>query len=404
LEVAVATNLVSSIMQFLTPDMVGRIATALGLNRSDAQSGVSAAVPALLAALSGLADKPGGAQSLVNTIKQQSGVADTFAGMIGGSNQASFIERGSSLLTSLLGSQDSSSLSGAIGRFGGLGQTKAMSLLGMLAPLVMSLIGKQIGARGVDVGSLTGLLASQRDQIAQALPGTMSQMLESAGLGSGFEQVRSAAATAASQVSRASDYRPHASTPRPERTARGETGVPNWVYWLLPLLVLGGLLWYLLSRPLEEQQAQRETPPPARTQQERQTTGQATTGQAPQTTVGQSVVVGGVDVKNALGDSLADVRISLQGVTDAGSAQAVLPKLEAAKTQIDKVSGLVGQLSDDQRKVVAVIIATAMPLINQQTDRVMGIPGVGDVLKPTIGPMKTRLAELSATTTGAGRQ
>jgi hypothetical protein len=81
-----ATNLVSYEMQFLTPDMIGRIAAALGLNRGDAQSGVSVAVPALLAASSGLADKPGGAQSLVNTIKQQSGMLDNFASMMGGSN------------------------------------------------------------------------------------------------------------------------------------------------------------------------------------------------------------------------------------------------------------------------------------------------------------------------------
>jgi hypothetical protein len=429
-----STNLVSYVMQFLTPDMVGRIAAALGLNRSDAQSGVSAAVPALLASFAGLADKPGGAQSLVNTIKQQSGVADNFASMIGGSNQASFIERGSSLLTSLLGSQDSSSLASAVGRFAGLGQTKATSMLGMLAPLVMGLISKQIGTRGIDVGSLTSLLASQRDQIAQALPGGMGQMLEGAGLGSGYEPMRGAAGSAAPQVSRASDYRsdqPRAaasdqyrpyptSTPRPpERTVRAETGVPNWVYWLLPLLVLGGLLWYLLNRPHEEQHARQE--PPAQTeqrqvpQQQPQTTGQAPTqqGQATtpqgqpggQQTAGQSVVVGGVDVKNTLGDSLADMRTSLQNIAEGGSAQAALPKLENAKNQFDRISSLSGQLSEDQRKTLAGVVTTAMPVINQLSDRVMAMPGVGDVLRPTIGPMRTKLAELSgqSATTGSGR-
>jgi hypothetical protein len=427
-----STNLVSYVMQFLTPDMVGRIAAALGLNRSDAQSGVSAAVPALLAALSGLADKPGGAQSLVNTIKQQSGVADNFGSMIGGSNQASFMDRGSSLLTSLLGGQDASSLAGAVGRFAGLGQTKATSLLGMLAPLVMSLIGKQIGTRGIDVGSLTSLLASQRDQIAQSLPGGMGQMLESAGIGGGFEQARATAAGAGPQVSRASDYRPsdqyRPSTPSdrpyptsttrpPERTVRAETGAPNWVYWLLPLLVLAGLIWYLVSRPHEEQQARQETRPPAQTQQQQapsqpQTTGQAPSGQQagqaqqPPAAGGPSVVVGGVDLKNTLGDGLADMRTSLQSVVDGGSAQAALPKLEAAKNQIDRISSLAGQLSDDQRKVLAGVITTAMPAINQLTDRVMAMPGVGDVLRPTVGPIKTKLAELSGqpSTTGSGRQ
>jgi hypothetical protein len=427
-------------MQYLTPDMVGRMAAALGLNRSDAQSGVSAAVPALLASFCGLADKPGGAQSLVNTIKQQSGIADNFASMIGGSNQASFVDRGTSLLTSLLGSSDSSSLASAVGRFAGLGQSKATSLLGMLAPLVMGLIGKQIGTRGIDVGSLTSLLASQRDQIAQAMPGGMGQMLESTGL---------AAASAGPQVSRASDYRstppereyarsssdqyrtasdqyrsssdrPYpTSTPRPtERsTVRAETGVPNWVYWLLPLLVLGGLLWYLLNRPHEEQHARVEQPGQTTEQrqipqQQPQTTGQApsqpTTTQpsAGQTQMGQSgsVVVGGVDVKNTLGDSLSDLRTSLQSIVDGGSAQTALPKLEAAKNQIDRISSLSSQLSDDQRKTLAGVIAGAMPVINQLTDRVMAMPGVGDVLKPTLGPMKSKLAEMSgSTTTGSGR-
>jgi hypothetical protein len=423
-----STNLVSYVMQFLTPDMVGRIASALGLNRSDAQSGVTAAVPALLAAFSGLADKPGGAQSLVNTIKQQSGVVDNFASMIGGSNQASFIERGSSLLTSLLGSHDQASLASAVGRYAGLGQTRATSMLGMLAPLIMGLISKQIGTRGIDVGSLTSLLASQRDQIAQTLPAGMGQMLESAGLGGGFEPLRSTATSGTSQASRGSDqyrsdnrsdrsssndqYRQYPAS-RPvttERSTRAEPGVPNWVYWLLPLLVLGGLLWYLLGRPHEEQHARQETPPPVTTQQERptttpQTTGQAPSGQSQQTTGGQTVVVGGVDVKNTLGDSLSDLRTSLQGITDANSAQAALPKLEAAKNQIDRVSSLAGQLSTDQRKTLAGVVATALPMITQLTDRVMGIPGVGDMLKPTIDPMKNKLAELSGqpSTTGSGR-
>jgi hypothetical protein len=375
-----ATNLVSYMMQFLTPDMIGRIAGALGLNRSDAQSGVSAVVPALLAAFGGLADKPGGAQSLVNTIKQQSGVLDNFASMIGGNNQSSFIERGSSLLTSLLGSHDQAALTGAVSRFAGLGQNKAGSLLGMLAPVVMGLIGRQIGTRGVDVGSLTGLLASQKEQIAQALPSGMGELLDRTGLSSGLE-------SAAAQVRRATtaatgQFTQYTSSARERERARRDTtfGIPNWAYWALPIIVLGGLLWYLLGRPPHEQLAQEPTPP------------------------AQSVTVGGVDIKNTIGDSLSDLRTSLQGVTDVPSAQAALPKLEAAKTQIDKVSNLVGQLTPDQRKVVAGVIAPAMPTINRLTDRVLEIPGVGDVLRPTIDPVKTKLADLSGpSTVGSGR-
>jgi hypothetical protein len=376
-----ATNLVSYMMQFLTPDMIGRIAGALGLNRNDAQSGVTAVVPALLAAFSGLADKPGGAQSLVNTVKQQSGVLDNFASMIGGNNLSSFIERGSSLLTSLLGSHDQSALTGAVARFAGLGQNKASSLLGMLAPVVMGLIGRQIGTRGVDIGSLTSLLASQKEQIAQALPNGLGELLDRTGLSSGLESARRA--TTAAAPGQFTQYTP---PPRErERADRDATfGIPNWAYWALPLLALGGLLWYLLGRPAQHEQVAQEPAPPVQQS--------------------QSVTVGGVDIKNTIGDSLTDLRTSLQGITDVASARAALPKLETARTQIDKVSNLVGQLTPDQRKVVAAVIAPAMPAINRLTDKVLEIPGVGDVLRPTIDPVKTKLADLSGpSTVGSGR-
>jgi hypothetical protein len=46
-----ATNLVSLVMKFLTPDMIGRIASALGLDRNDTSTAVGAGVPALAQAV-----------------------------------------------------------------------------------------------------------------------------------------------------------------------------------------------------------------------------------------------------------------------------------------------------------------------------------------------------------------
>src|SRR5262249_20094664 len=144
---AMATNLVSYIMQFLTPDLIERIAGVLGLDRNDTQTGVVATIPALLAALGGVAAKPGGAQNLVDTIKQQSSVAENFGSMIATGNPSSFVDKGSSLLMSLLGSHDQSTLAGAIGRFARVGQTGGNSLLGVLTPLVVGRIGKTVGAQ-----------------------------------------------------------------------------------------------------------------------------------------------------------------------------------------------------------------------------------------------------------------
>jgi len=168
-----------------------------------------------------------------------------------------------------------------------------------------------------------------------------------------------------------------------DRTARNTT-TSNWAYWAIPLIVLGGLLWYLFANlPQREQVAQWPTPPAQ----------------------SQSVVVKGVDVKNTLGDSLSDLRASLQSITDVESTKAARPKLEAAKTLIDKVSRMAGQLTADQRKTITEVVATAMPTINRLTDKVLEIPGVSDVLRPTIDPVKTKLADLSGqpSTVGSGR-
>src|SRR4029079_13115327 len=180
-EKAMATNLVTLIMQFLTPDMIGRIANTLGVGRSDTATAIDAAVPALLAALTGVATQPGGPQKLANAAKQESGVLDRFGSMLGGGGQMSFVDRGSpmtsavlrdrgsQMLSSLLGDRDQSALANAVGKYSGLQTGPSSSLLGALAPVVMGTIAQQQGGR-VDAGSIANLLTNQKDNIAAALP------------------------------------------------------------------------------------------------------------------------------------------------------------------------------------------------------------------------------------------
>lgn len=380
-----ATNLVSSIMQFLTPDLIGRIAAALGLDRNNTQTGIAAMVPALLAALSGVAAKPGGAQNLVDTIKQQSGVADTFGSVIGAGNPSSLIERGSGMLTSLLGSHDQSALAGALGKFAGLGQTGGSSLLGMLTPLVMGLIGKQIGPR-LDAGSLSNLFASQKDRIAQALPPGMSHLLGGTGLLDSLSSTAGFATTAAEQASRATtaaagQFAQSASSAARSvgTSAQRASATPSWVYWAIPAVLIGGLLWYLLAD--RSPQVAQHPPVPSQT---------------------QSVTVGSVDVGKQIGDSLGQLRTSLAGITDAASARAELPKLQEATAQIEKATGMIKQLPTDQRQGAEALVTSSMATINQLFDKVLAIPGVAEVVRPTIDSLRTKLADLSGSSGTVG--
>jgi hypothetical protein len=56
----------------------------------------------------------------------------------------------------------------------------------------------------------------------------------------------------------------------------------------------------------------------------------------------------------------------------------------------------VGQLSAEQRKVLAGLINPMMPTLNQLFGKLLAIPGVSEVLKPTIDALRAKLAVLTA--------
>ena len=364
-----ATNLVSLVMQFLTPDMIGRIASALGLERSRAQTAIGAAIPGLLAGLGNVATQPGGGQKLADAVRQQSGALGNFASMLGSGGQSSFVEKGAQMLSSLLGGQDQAALAGAVGKFAGVGQNAGGSLLGMLAPIVMGTIGGQQGPRALDANSIASLLSGQKDSIAAALPSGFGNLLGGTHL---LDSLGGAARTATAMGSEAA--RATASTARAVvdtgQRAAGAGASFNWL-WVAAAVAIAALLAYLFLKPTEQVAQQ----------------GVAAI---------QTLTVGGIDVGKQVTDSITTLRTTLSDVTDATAAQAALPKLQQVSAQLDKVDGLIGQLSADQRKLLAGLIKPLMPTVNQAFDKVLAIPGAGEALKPTVDGLKSRLVALAA--------
>jgi Bacterial protein of unknown function (DUF937) len=362
-----AINLVSLVMQFLTPDMIGRIASAFGLDRNNVQTAIGAAVPGLLAGFSGVAAQPGGPQKLVDAARQQSGALGNLANMIGAGGQTSLIENGSQMLSSLLGGRSQTALAGAVGKYAGLAQGASGSLLGMLAPVVMGTIGQQQGTRSIDAGGIANLLSSQKDNIAAALPAGFANLLAGTGLLDPLGGVARTATAGASQTARVTTSAARAIGDRGQRALS-----LKWLYWLIPLLAILAVLIYLFARPTEEVVVQPGVP------------------------AIPSLTVGGLDIRKEVTDSITNLRTALAGVTDAASAQAALPKLQAVTDQIDKVDGLLGQLSPEQRKVLAGVVNPLMPSLNQLFDKVLAIPGVAELLKPTIDALRAQLTVLTA--------
>ena len=197
-------NIVSQVMQFITPSMISRIASALGLDRDDAQKAIAAGVPAILAGFANAASKPDGGQLLSNALAQQSGTLDQLKNAIGSGAEKAVTEKGMGLLSSLMGGGASSALAGAVGRFAGLDANTSKSLLGLLGPIVAGVVGQQQRSAGLDAKGLASLLTSQKDQIAAAMPPSFANLLGGTGLleGLGDSWSRSAATAAKARRSR----------------------------------------------------------------------------------------------------------------------------------------------------------------------------------------------------------
>jgi hypothetical protein len=374
-----AANLVSVVMQFLTPDMIAKIASALGLDRSVAQKAIGGAVPALLSTVADLASTPNGARQLTNALaqQQQQGSLDTLQNLIGGSGANTLAETGSSMLSGLFGGGALDTMAQSIGKFAGLDAASGKSMLGMLGPVVLGVLGQQQRSAGLDASGLASLLTAQKGQIAAAIPSGLADRLGAAGLiDKAEESLRSGAATASAAGSRIAGAGQTA-------YARTSAAASQWPYWLVALAVVAGLAWFAFGR--HESETVAEAPRPATS---RPATG--TVGLAP-----TDLTVGGVNLANQVNSSVGALRSVLPGITDVASAQAALPKLHEATAQLNEVSNLATKLSPEGKSALAKLIAAARPSIDQMCEKVLAAPGVGGIAKPAIDELRGKLDTLS---------
>jgi hypothetical protein len=376
-----ATNLVSSVMQFLTPDMVARIARTLGIDPDVAQKVVSAAVPAILASFAGLAAKPAGAQQLSETVQEQRpDMLSQITSLIGGPDQKAIADTGSGLLSTLLGGSGLNGLVSAMSTFAGIHQNTSKSVLGLIAPMVVGALGQQQRSGGLDANGLANLLSSQKDQITAAMPSGLADMLGASGMLDALDgSLRRGADTASAAAGRM------ASTMSDTARGAGQVGyraarrplTASWPLWILGLVVLAGLGWYFLGE--REHQLAEQT---------RGLINKATEDVATKTP-------NPADVSADLTSSVDTVRTTLQGITDPASARAALPKLQQATEQMDRINSLAAQLPPSSRKELASLVAASMPALNRLCDRALSNPQIAGLAKPTIDALRAKLQSLA---------
>jgi hypothetical protein len=237
-------NIVSTISRFLTPELIGKMASATGLDRSMAHKATAAAVPAILSGLADVAARPGGARQLANVVAEQpTDLLGSLVNSLTGAQQMA--DKGAGLLSSLLGGGMSGLLAATVGKFLGVGEGPMRMLMGMLTPIIMGVLGREQRAQGMDANGVARLLTGQKDEIASAMPAGLGRLLEQSGFHPGAGMASQD--RPAHETSRSSYDAPR-STPLRVADDTPATRGASWAYWVLPLLVLGGLLWFLFPR------------------------------------------------------------------------------------------------------------------------------------------------------------
>jgi OmpA-OmpF porin, OOP family len=218
-------NLLDSLKELVTPELLGQAAQALGENENGISKAVGGLAPTILA---GLLSKSGDSNAMAGIFNQlsnfDSGILGKLGSLIGGGNLAHNDPKdlAGNLLGTLFGSKVPA-VTNAIASFAGIKSSSTASLLGLVGPMVMGLLSKKIGTEGLNVSGLINLIGSQKSNILGALPAGIGSVLGLADLGGSI---------GGGSVGGASLEKP--------------SGGMGWLWPLLLLLGLGGGIMYYL--------------------------------------------------------------------------------------------------------------------------------------------------------------
>jgi len=360
-------NLVDLISGQLTSgDVLGKLAGLAGANETQTKAATTAAIPALLSALSGLAGTSKGADQLASAMGGLDlGMLGNLAGMLGGSQASNVGSLGGNLLGSLLGAGGTSKIVDTIAAFAGIKPGIMRTLLNYIAPVVLGMVAKQFSGRptGADISRL---FADQSSNIKAAMPRGLSL----ADIGKVAEPVKA--------------------------------GLPAWLPLAALVALAAGGWWFLnkdkmapVAEPVERMvvEAERKAGPVVETVRDEIVTDGKNVIEAVTDMI--SIDPKFLEAGKTAGSLFTGLTKALKGVTDVDTAKAALPELEKLAPMLSTLETEAGKLPADEQPAFAEVIGENLGLVQKVIDTVMAIPGVKELLGPVVTPMVETLTKLA---------
>jgi outer membrane protein OmpA-like peptidoglycan-associated protein len=217
----------------------------LGESQGATQSALSSLLPAVLGGIAQKGATPQGAtglMSLINDANLDVGSLGNIAGLFGGGGSGvnALLKAGTSSLVPALFGDKAGALVNALSSSSGIKTTSATNMLAMIVPLLLTILKKFMGDKGLNANSLSSLLSSQGPNLQGALDSRMSSALGFASPAAFLSGLGGQAADTAMRAGAAVAGGAAAAT-----TAT-KSGLMRWLPWLIGAAVLL-FLWNLLS-------------------------------------------------------------------------------------------------------------------------------------------------------------
>lgn len=184
-------DLLSTLAGGLGGDTVNKLSDQIGAPKEKTESALGAAIPMILGALAKNSSTPDGANSLAAAVDRDhdgsvlddvggllgafgggdaGGLASLAGGLLGGASAPTKSADGAGILKHVFGAKQPAVEQG-VAKASGLDLQQAAKLLAMVAPLIMSALGKTKKATGADAGGLASMLQLAAGSVEPSQPG-----------------------------------------------------------------------------------------------------------------------------------------------------------------------------------------------------------------------------------------
>ena len=232
-----AFNLLDSLKDIFTPDRIRAAAASLGETENNISKAISGLAPAIIGGIITRTDSGiDGASSILNMAKGASGTAilANIGNRFGDLQNSDFVTNGLDTAKRLLGDK-LETVATAVSRYAGIRESSAFSLLAVIAPAALGVLGKHAADSKLTPANLSNLLSAQRSSVTASLPIGLSSL--SGWIKGPTMPVRSAVPPNSERIRHTSPPLP---TLEPHKTAPAP-GKKFWPVVIVLLILLAGI-------------------------------------------------------------------------------------------------------------------------------------------------------------------